>query len=137
MSHLDGSEGLDPYISAYQSWENHVLERGRIESELAMRYRDLVNRYREKCAECEREKRNAIVWEREQSLTERELNGLKSAAVGLFRLPSPAGSTPGPRLTLTRNHLPLPLLLSMATGRSFAKILSPEARKAAARLPTS
>ncbi|KAJ4303968.1 hypothetical protein N0V88_001570 [Collariella sp. IMI 366227] len=85
MSYLNGFEGLDPYISAYQSWDNHVLERGRIESELAMRYRDLVNRYREKCAECEREKRNAIVWEKEQSLTERELNGLKSAATALAR----------------------------------------------------
>lgn len=36
--------------------------------------------------ECEREKRNAVVWEREQRLSERELNSLKSSAVSC-RLP--------------------------------------------------
>ncbi|KAL2135952.1 hypothetical protein VTI74DRAFT_6180 [Chaetomium olivicolor] len=83
MSFFDGPEANDPaqpYIGAYQAWEKLVVERSRVESDLALRYRDLVNRYRDKCAECEREKRNAIVWEREQSTTERELNSLKAAA---------------------------------------------------------
>jgi len=33
--------------------------------------------------ECEREKRNAVVWEREQRLSERELNSLRSSAVSV------------------------------------------------------
>lgn len=86
MSRYDAAETVDPaqaHVAAFQTWENMVRERGRIEQELAMSYVDLLTRYREKVAECEREKRNAIVWEREQRLSERELNGLKTAAVSL------------------------------------------------------
>ncbi len=84
MSHFDGPEGIDPaqpYIAPFQSWENSVIERGRVENALHMSYRDLLNRYREKCAECDREKRNAMIWEKEQRMAEKELNGLKTAAV--------------------------------------------------------
>lgn len=86
MSRYDDPETVDPaqaHVAAFQTWENMVRERGRIEQELAMSYLDLITRYREKCSECEREKRNAVLWEKEQRLAERELNGLKSAAVSL------------------------------------------------------
>ncbi|KAL2022522.1 hypothetical protein VTK56DRAFT_5129 [Thermocarpiscus australiensis] len=79
----DGAEGFDPaqrYLVAFQTWENMVRERIRIDSDLANAYMDLLTRYREKCAEFEREKRNAMVWEKEQRMAEKELNGLKSAA---------------------------------------------------------
>ena len=84
MSHFDGPEGIDPaqpYIAPFQSWENSVIERNRIESVLHMSYSDLLIRYRQKCAECDREKRNAMIWEKEQRMAEKELNGLKTAAV--------------------------------------------------------
>ncbi len=84
MSHFDGTEGVDPaqrYLAPFQSWENSVLERGRIENALHMSYRSLLDRYREKCAECDREKRNATIWEKEQRMAEKELSVLKTAAV--------------------------------------------------------
>lgn len=86
-----GPEAVDfdpaqAHIAAFRSWETLVHERGRIEEHLAMSYHDLVKRYREKCAECDREKRNAIVWEREQRMSEKELNSLKTAAVSLMIL---------------------------------------------------
>ena len=86
MSRFDAPEEMerDPaqhYIAAFQSWESMLHERGRIENTLGMGYMDLINRYREKCAECDREKRNAMLWEKEQRMSERELNSLKAAAV--------------------------------------------------------
>ncbi|KAK4153584.1 hypothetical protein C8A00DRAFT_33675 [Chaetomidium leptoderma] len=83
MSRYDAPETIDPaqaYIAPFHSWEALARERGRIEQDLAMSYTELVNRYREKCAECDREKRNAMIWEKEQRMSERELNGLKAAA---------------------------------------------------------
>ncbi|KAK4237938.1 hypothetical protein C8A03DRAFT_44263 [Achaetomium macrosporum] len=84
MSRYDGpSEGFDPaqpYIPPYQAWENLALERNRIERELALSYMDLLKRYQEKSAECERERRTAVLWEKEHRMAERELNGLRSAA---------------------------------------------------------
>jgi hypothetical protein len=64
MSRYDNTETVDPaqaHVAAFQSWENMVRERGRIEQDLAMSYVDLLTRYREKCNELEREKRNAMV----------------------------------------------------------------------------
>ncbi|KAK4160410.1 hypothetical protein QBC43DRAFT_325467 [Cladorrhinum sp. PSN259] len=82
----DGGKGLDavdpaePYIANFKAWENSVLQRRIVEMDVANSYQDLILRYREKCAECEREKRNAMLWEKEQRMAERELNGLKAAA---------------------------------------------------------
>lgn len=85
MSGYDTPEAVDPaqrHIAAFQAWENLLNnERVRVEHELAASYVDLINRYREKCAECDREKRNAMIWEKEQRMSERELSGLRSAAV--------------------------------------------------------
>lgn len=86
MSRFDGPEGIErdpaqPYLTAFQSWESMLHERGRIEHALGMGYVELLTRYREKCAECDREKRNAMIWEKEQRMSERELNSLKTAAV--------------------------------------------------------
>ncbi|KAK3986423.1 hypothetical protein QBC44DRAFT_333188 [Cladorrhinum sp. PSN332] len=78
-----GIDTIDPaerYIANYQAWEISVLQRRAEENEVANNYKDLILRYREKCAELEREKRNAMVWEKEQRMAERELNGLKAAA---------------------------------------------------------
>ncbi|KAL2270503.1 hypothetical protein VTJ83DRAFT_2687 [Remersonia thermophila] len=76
----DNVDPTQPYIAPFQAWENMIRERGRLEDALARSYLDLLNRYREKCAECDRERRNAVVWEKEQAQTERELNGLRAAA---------------------------------------------------------
>ncbi|KAK3898879.1 hypothetical protein C8A05DRAFT_18606 [Staphylotrichum tortipilum] len=83
MNRYDPPEGPDPaqaHAAALQTWENMVHDRHRIEHDLSMGFRDLLTRYREKCAECEREKRNAMIWEKEQRMSERELNSLKTAA---------------------------------------------------------
>ncbi|AEO69069.1 uncharacterized protein THITE_2119073 [Thermothielavioides terrestris NRRL 8126] len=83
MSAYDAIETVDPaqhHVAALQVWYNLNRERARIEQELAVSYEALINRYREKCAECDREKRNAMLWEKEQRMAERELNGLKAAA---------------------------------------------------------
>jgi hypothetical protein len=61
MSRYDGSEGPDPaqpYVAAFQAWDASIRDRARIENDLAMAYVDLLGRYREKVAECEREKRS-------------------------------------------------------------------------------
>ncbi|KAL1840183.1 hypothetical protein VTJ49DRAFT_713 [Mycothermus thermophilus] len=76
----DRVDPAQPYVAAFQAWEHMIRDRGRLEETLAMSYLDLLNRYREKCAECDRERRNAIMWEKEQGMTERELNGLKAVA---------------------------------------------------------
>ncbi|KAK4244223.1 hypothetical protein C7999DRAFT_17495 [Corynascus novoguineensis] len=85
MSRYEEPETLDmdpaqPYLAPLQTWENLVRERHSIESTLHSSYIDLLKRYREKCAECDREKRQAMLWEKEQRMSERELNGLKAAA---------------------------------------------------------
>jgi hypothetical protein len=84
MSRYEGPEVVErdptqPYLAALQSWENSVRDRHQIEQNLHMSYTDLLRRYREKCDECDREKRNAVIWEKEQRMSERELNGLKVA----------------------------------------------------------
>jgi hypothetical protein len=64
MSRYDGPETVDPaqaHVAAFHAWEKMVHERGRVEQDLAMSYVDLLTRYREKCNELEREKRNAMV----------------------------------------------------------------------------
>jgi hypothetical protein len=84
MNHFDASEGVNPaqpYFAAFQSWEALVHERARVESDLARSYMELLQRYSDKCEECDREKRNAMIWEKEQRMQERELNSLKAAAV--------------------------------------------------------
>jgi hypothetical protein len=86
MSRYEGPEAVErdpaqPYLAPLQTWESLVRERHGIEQTLHMSYMDLLTRYREKCAECDREKRNAMIWEKEQRLSEKELNGLKAAAV--------------------------------------------------------
>ncbi|KXX75525.1 hypothetical protein MMYC01_203204 [Madurella mycetomatis] len=83
MSRYDGDEGVDPiqpYIAAFHAWENQVRDRYRIESDLAQSYMSLLDKFQKKCAECEREKRNATLWEKEQRMAERELNSLKTTA---------------------------------------------------------
>lgn len=78
------SEALDPaqpYVAAFHAWESSFHERYRLDNDLAKSYLELLTRFREKCAESEREKRNAMIWEKEQRMAERELNGLKAAAV--------------------------------------------------------
>lgn len=84
MSRYDGDEGVEPtepYIAAFHAWENQVRDRYRIEAELAQSYMNLLDKYQKKYAECEREKRNAMIWEKEQRMAERERDSLKSAAV--------------------------------------------------------
>ncbi|KAK4123129.1 hypothetical protein N657DRAFT_645859 [Parathielavia appendiculata] len=83
MSRYDAAEGPDPaqhYVAPLQTWEAFVRDRGRIENDLYIAYVNLLTRYREKVDECEREKRNAMVWEKEQRMSERELNSLKTVA---------------------------------------------------------
>ncbi|KAL2259725.1 hypothetical protein VTK26DRAFT_6477 [Humicola hyalothermophila] len=83
LNRFDGFEGSDPaqpFLATFNSWEASVHERLRIDSELANSYLELLKRYRDKCNEFEREKRNAMIWEKEQLMAERELNGLKAAA---------------------------------------------------------
>ncbi|GAB1320029.1 hypothetical protein MFIFM68171_10239 [Madurella fahalii] len=83
MNRYDGDEGMNPaqpYVAAFQAWESQVRDRYRIESDLAQSYMDLLDKFQKKWAECEREKRNAMIWEKEQRMAERELNGLRSAA---------------------------------------------------------
>jgi hypothetical protein len=61
MSRYEGPEGPDPaqpYVAALQAWDASLRDRARIENDLAMAYVDLLTRYREKVAECEREKRS-------------------------------------------------------------------------------
>ncbi len=99
MNRFDTSEGVDPaqrYFAAFQAWESMMHERGRVENDLAVSYMDLLKRYSDKCAECDREKRNAMIWEKEQRMQERELNVLKAAAVS----PRPATCPvqPGPEI---------------------------------------
>lgn len=84
MNRYDGQEAVDPaqpYFAAFQSWETAVHDRLRIDADLANAYMDLLKKYSNKCAEFEREKRNAVIWEKEQLMAERELNSLKAAAV--------------------------------------------------------
>ena len=93
MSRYEGPEPVErdpaqPYLAPLQTWENLVRERHGVEQTLHMSYMDLLTRYREKCAECDREKRNAMIWEKEQRMSEKELNGLKAAAVSLHLPPT-------------------------------------------------
>jgi hypothetical protein len=75
-------EGLDPsYITTYQAWGKAATELYRLENEMAQKYEELVRKYSEKCAECEREKRTAMVWEKEQRMTLKELQTLKASIV--------------------------------------------------------
>lgn len=102
MSRYDGPDAVErdptqPYLAALQSWENSVRDRHGIEQNLHMSYVDLLRRYREKCDECDREKRNAVIWEKEQRMSERELNGLKVAVVSLHKsVPARRPRTPWP-----------------------------------------
>ncbi|KAK4225174.1 hypothetical protein QBC38DRAFT_483652 [Podospora fimiseda] len=77
---IDTLDPAEPYIATYQAWEKSVLQHRIQENKVASSYKDLILRYREKCSELERERRNAAVWEKEQRMAERELNGLKAAA---------------------------------------------------------
>lgn len=111
MSRYDPSEGMErdpaqPYIAAFQSWESMLHERGRIEHSLGMGYMELLTRYREKCAECDREKRNAMIWEKEQRMSDRELNSLKSTAVSKYLRLSPVDQSAwAPVSTAHTSHL--------------------------------
>ncbi|KAK3369329.1 hypothetical protein B0T24DRAFT_632366 [Lasiosphaeria ovina] len=69
-----------PYLGPLQAFERHIYQRHEVESAFGNSYMDLLAKYKEKCKECDREKRNAVLWEKEQRMSERELNGLRAAA---------------------------------------------------------
>ncbi|KAK3358039.1 hypothetical protein B0T25DRAFT_449759 [Lasiosphaeria hispida] len=75
---FDNADPAEQYISPLH--DLHQLEKIRapVENRLKLAYEDLIRKYREKCADFEREKRNAQVWEREQRFVEKELTGIKS-----------------------------------------------------------
>ena len=77
----DNIDPVQPYVAPFQTWESAILAKERAEQGLATAFKDLVYKYRAKCEECDREKRNAVVWEKEQRLAERELEHLRSFAV--------------------------------------------------------
>lgn len=90
---MSGYSGIDdyvdpaqPYIQPFQSWEQAILTKEKAEEVLEAAYKDLVFKYRAKCEECDREKRNAVVWEKEQRLTKRELDHIRSFAVSNLAL---------------------------------------------------
>lgn len=105
MNRYDGPDGNDPsqpYLAAYKQWESLVDQRFRVEAEIAGRYMELLNKYMEKCAESDREKRIAMMWEKEHRMAEQELDRLKTAAVCTPRLrPTLSSSRLGPVLTRT------------------------------------
>ncbi|KAK4464098.1 hypothetical protein QBC42DRAFT_337197 [Cladorrhinum samala] len=78
--HGEPADSADPYVAVFNHWESSVVQLRAIENRVADSYKDLIRKYQEKVAECEREKRNAMLWEKEQRMAERELNGLKAAA---------------------------------------------------------
>ncbi|KAK4140950.1 uncharacterized protein C8A04DRAFT_14489 [Dichotomopilus funicola] len=85
MSRYEGPDDFerDPgevYLAPLQTWERAVMEKRGIEETLHRSYMDLLSKYRAKCAECDREKRNAVLWEKEQRQGERELTSLRAAA---------------------------------------------------------
>ena len=86
--HGEPADSADPYVAVFNHWESSVVQLRAIENRVADSYKDLIRKYQEKVAECEREKRNAMLWEKEQRMAERELNGLKAAAVSFFLLSS-------------------------------------------------
>lgn len=93
MSRYEGPDDFerDPgevYLAPLQTWERAVMEKRGIEETLHRSYMDLLSKYRAKCAECDREKRNAVLWEKEQRQGERELTSLRAAAVS-HHFPSP------------------------------------------------
>ncbi|KAK4182276.1 hypothetical protein QBC35DRAFT_510266 [Podospora australis] len=79
----DGSDDqdydpADPFITTYHTWRESNRQYRQIEESLVKKYEELYIQFREKVRECEREKRNAILWEKHQRMAEIELNGLKS-----------------------------------------------------------
>jgi hypothetical protein len=80
----NGYNDHDPaqaHLVPLDNFQKLIHARDNIESTLMSAYMDLVTKYRNKCAECDREQRNATVWEKEHRLAERELQTIKSNAV--------------------------------------------------------
>ncbi|KAK0711983.1 hypothetical protein B0H67DRAFT_491713 [Lasiosphaeris hirsuta] len=75
---FDNVDPAEPYITPLANLIQLEKYRAQIEGNIKHAYEDLMNKYREKCADFEREKRNAQVWEREQRFVEKELTGIKS-----------------------------------------------------------
>ncbi|KAK3368511.1 hypothetical protein B0H63DRAFT_76895 [Podospora didyma] len=76
----DDYDPAGQYIAPLKAFEDLIYQRHDIEGAFGKAYIELMNKYRDKCRECDREKRNATIWEKEQRMSERELNGLKAAA---------------------------------------------------------
>ncbi|KAK0622583.1 hypothetical protein B0T14DRAFT_428445 [Immersiella caudata] len=79
-SGYDDHDPAQPYLEPLEHFQKLMHARNGIENTLLNAYADLLNKYRNKSAECEREQRNATVWEREHRLAERELQTIKSNA---------------------------------------------------------
>ncbi|KAK1756370.1 hypothetical protein QBC47DRAFT_379807 [Echria macrotheca] len=84
MSNAYGNdEDVDPamaYIPPLNHFEQLIAYRGDVENTLKAAYGDLVQKYRMKCAEADRERRNATIWEKQSRDAEKELLTLKSLA---------------------------------------------------------
>ena len=76
---------VEPYIRALEAYDQLGRYRVNIEGEFRRAYEDLVRSFQAKCEECDRERRDATLWEKEHRLTEKELSTLRSIAVGLLR----------------------------------------------------
>lgn len=79
----DGADHAHAYLGPLQQYQGLVDARKKAEDDLLKAYHDLVEAYRAKCDEAEREKRNACIWEREQACLEREFNRLKTDVVSV------------------------------------------------------
>ncbi|KAK4444339.1 hypothetical protein QBC34DRAFT_185040 [Podospora aff. communis PSN243] len=72
----NGYNDHDPaqvYLAPLKSYQQLMQAREGYEGTLLNAYVELIEKYRQKCAECDREQRNATVWEKEHRLAEREL----------------------------------------------------------------
>jgi len=89
MSGYSANDDYDDPAKAYfqplQDFASLLEARARIENNFRAAYEDLVVKYRNKCDEYDRERRNAALWEKEQRMAEKELTNLKSRAVGFLR----------------------------------------------------
>ncbi|KAK0639539.1 hypothetical protein B0T16DRAFT_383238 [Cercophora newfieldiana] len=78
-----GYDDYDPaqsYLHPLHNFQQLTVARASVEHNLQAAYEDLIIKFRAKCAECDREQRNAMVWEKEHRFAERELRALKADA---------------------------------------------------------
>ncbi|KAK5659679.1 hypothetical protein OQA88_887 [Cercophora sp. LCS_1] len=73
----DAVDHAQTYIGPLQHYQALIETRQQAEVNLLQAYHELIQAYRAKCEEAERERRNARLWEREQAQTEREFNRLR------------------------------------------------------------